>query len=122
MSQGAVGGLPIGGFGGGGAGVSAGGQGNGEATGQLGAAGAACGELTALDACFDTFCQAKGAGTPFCACFVRGYDLSEPPNCECISLNTAAFCQQAEASGLDGSNLDCDAATAAVALQCVAAQ
>jgi hypothetical protein len=144
MSPGAIGGAPIGGFGGasanggGEAGVSAGGKGSagngsgaaagsveGGASGEFGAAGAAgttCGELTALDACFNTFCQANGAGTPFCACFTRGYDLSPAPDCDCIALDSIAFCQQAEANGLDGANLNCASATAAVALQCVAAQ
>lgn len=79
-------------------------------------------QLTALEACFSTFCQANGAGTPFCACFTRGYDLSPAPDCDCIALDSIAFCQQAEANGLDGANLNCASATAAVALQCVAAQ
>ena len=139
-SSAASSGVLSGGFGGavakgGGGGVSTGGTGTagnggaeagassaaGGASGGVGTAGAAgttCGQLTALDACFAAFCKASGAGTPFCTCFAKGYDLAPAPDCACIPLNSAAFCQQAEANGLDGSHLDCTAATTAVASQC----
>ncbi|HWZ91712.1 MAG TPA: hypothetical protein VNW92_22775 [Polyangiaceae bacterium] len=86
-----------------------------------------CGQLTALQDCLGAFCKADGAGSPFCTCFMRGYDLSPPgdnsnPGCLCIPFNSAAFCQQAADNGLDGSDLDCSAATASVATQCVGVQ
>jgi hypothetical protein len=81
-----------------------------------------CGQLTALQTCFGTFCTADGVGTPFCNCFTKGYDLSAPPDCTCITIDGAAFCQQAADNGLDGSNLDCSAATSSVATQCVDVQ
>jgi hypothetical protein len=88
-----------------------------------GASGATtCGQLTALQACFGTFCAADGAGTPFCSCFTKGFDLGAPPDCGCVTLNAAAFCQQAADNGLDGSNLDCSSATGSVATQCVDVQ
>jgi hypothetical protein len=89
-----------------------------------GSAGAptTCGQLTALQACMTAFCKADGAGTPFCTCFTRGYDLGAAPTCGCISFDSAAFCQQAKDNGLDGSSLDCSAATSAIATQCVGVQ
>jgi hypothetical protein len=81
-----------------------------------------CGQLTALQTCFGTFCAADGAGTPFCNCFTKGFDLGAPPDCGCVTLNAAAFCQQAADNGLDGSNLDCSSATGSVATQCVDVQ
>jgi hypothetical protein len=81
-----------------------------------------CGQLSAVQACFSTFCAADGAGTPFCACFTKGYDLGAEPNCGCVTLDAAAFCAQAAANGLDGSSLDCSAATGAIATQCVDVQ
>jgi hypothetical protein len=81
-----------------------------------------CGQLSAVQACFSTFCAADGLGTPFCTCFSKGFDLGAPPDCGCITLDAAAFCAQAAANGLDGSSLDCSAATGAVATQCVDVQ
>ena len=97
-------------------------SGSGGAGAGAGAATATCDPLTALQTCFSAFCKAGGAGTPFCTCFVRGYDLGAAPACECVTFNATAFCQQAEANGLIGSDLDCPAATSAVATQCVGAQ
>ena len=89
-----------------------------------GSAGAptTCDQLTALQACFTAFCQADGAGSPFCTCFKRGYDLGAAPGCLCVPFNATAFCQQAAASGVDSSSLDCSAATSSVATQCVGVQ
>jgi hypothetical protein len=95
----------------------------GASAGSAGDAGVTtCGQLTALQTCFAAFCAADGAGTPFCTCYTRGYDLGAEPTCGCITLNAAAFCQEAEANGLDGSQVDCSASTSAVATQCVDVQ
>jgi hypothetical protein len=108
----------------GGAGGTSGAGGSSDCTSSAGSAGAAAtrNQLTALQTCFSAFCQADGAGSPFCTCFKRGYDLGAPPDCQCVPFNSAAFCQQAAANGVDGSNLDCSAATSSVATQCVGVQ
>jgi hypothetical protein len=111
-----------------GAGGSGGGDGGCSTDTSTPDAATTCGQLTALQDCLGAFCKAAGAGTPFCTCFTRGYDLSGPgmdsshPGCLCIPFNAAAFCQQAADNGLDGSDLDCSVATASIATQCVGVQ
>jgi hypothetical protein len=71
-------------------------------------------QLTALEACFSTFCQANGAGTQFCTCFTRGYDLGPPPDCECISLGSLGKLARLEFPGcltLLAANRVCDERT-----------
>ncbi len=95
-----------------------------------GSAGAAptCGELTAVQTCFNTFCKADGAGSPFCNCWLKGYDLSPPTTdsdgneagCACITFDTAAFCTAN--AGVDPSTFDCSSASGQVATMCVSVQ
>jgi hypothetical protein len=98
--------------------------------GSGGAAATTCGQLSALQACFTTFCASDGDGdgTPFCSCFAHGFDLSGPSSgadssgCLCISIDSTAFCAQAAANGLDGSSVDCTLATAPLVSMCVGVQ
>jgi hypothetical protein len=83
--------------------------------------GTACSALTAQRACLTSFCQT--ASNPFCTCYGRGYDLG--PSCTCTPITdaqSASFCQDAAAQGIDASNFDCSAQTSSVSSQCVGVQ
>jgi len=88
--------------------------------GSGGATVTSCAELTAFEACLSTFCKGSGAGSPFCTCFTRGFDLGA--SCTCVKFDTAAFCQNAQANGIDASSLDCSVVTSQVATMCVGVQ
>jgi hypothetical protein len=88
--------------------------------GTAGAAPTTCDYLTALEACYATFCQADGAGSPFCSCYTQKLALAD--DCTCTTIKAASVCQQALNNGLDGTSVDCTAQTAAVATQCVPVQ
>ncbi len=92
---------------------------------------ATCDQLTALNACLSAFCKADGAGTPFCGCFLKGYDLSPAggtPDCACIAFDTpgafspSAYCAQAAAVGAMPSDIDCAATTSPLVSMCVGVQ
>ncbi|HEX3774574.1 MAG TPA: hypothetical protein VHV51_08930 [Polyangiaceae bacterium] len=116
---------------GGTAGTSAGSGGTNctDSSASAGTAGATtCSALTGLNACFSAFCQADGAGTPFCGCFSKGFDLGAPETdpttgattCPCTPVDPAAFC--AAYAGVDGASVDCSAADSVVASMCVGVQ
>jgi hypothetical protein len=86
--------------------------------GTAGSSSTTCDQLTALQACFTSFCQS--ADNPFCTCFKRGYDLGS--DCSCTTFDAAAYCQQAADNGLDASAYDCSAATGSVGSLCVVVQ
>ena len=84
--------------------------------------------LTALNACLSAFCKADGAQTPFCSCYLKGYDLRAAPKCDCAAFNTpetfspANYCAQAEAVGASPSDLDCAATTSPLTSMCIGVQ
>jgi len=89
-----------------------------------------CAAWTALQSCLTTFCKSDGVATPFCNCFLKGYDLSPPATdtsgnetgCACVKFDPAPYCAMAIASGNDGSATDCSAASGQVATMCVGVQ
>lgn len=93
--------------------ASAGGSGD---AGASGYDGDTCGLLTALKKCMTAYCAT--ASNPFCNCYKRGYDLTTS-GCVCIDFDAKKFCDQAEASGNDGSGYDCAAASSGVSTYCV---
>ena len=88
-----------------------------------------CPLLTATKACLTTFCKSDGADTPFCNCFLKGYDLSAPntdtngneTGCACVAPDDAAFCAN-PANDPDSSTVDCSVASGSVASMCVGVQ
>ena len=102
----------------------------GNASGGSGGSSATCTAWTAYQACLSTFCKTDGVGTPFCNCFLKGYDLSPPvtdtngneSGCACVAANPADFCMRTQAQGIDGSSVDCSAASGQVASLCVGVQ
>ena len=78
-----------------------------------------CAQLTALRTCMDSFCAT--ADNPFCTCYKRGYDIRSD-TCKCSEFNAAAFCRQAELSGVDPTKFDCPASSGAVATVCIGVQ
>jgi hypothetical protein len=79
-----------------------------------------CDQLTALQTCMTAFC--KTTDNPFCSCYEKGFDLGPSPGCACVDFDAAEYCKEAAANGVDAANLDCSAATSAVATQCVNVQ
>jgi hypothetical protein len=82
-----------------------------------------CSALSAQRDCFTNFCKTADLGNPFCTCYGRGYDLGS--NCACTPITdaqSASYCENAAAQGIDASNFDCSAESSAVASRCVGVQ
>jgi hypothetical protein len=89
------------------------------AAGTAGSSSVTCDQLTALRACLDSFCQPADKN-PFCTCYTRGDDIGS--DCTCTTFDSASYCQQAAANGVDAESLDCSAASSSVATLCVGVQ
>lgn len=113
----------------GGSGGSAGAGGS-SCTGESANAGSGgsttCAALTATKSCLTAFCKSDGAGTPFCNCFLKGYDLSAPntdtngneTGCACVAFNDAKLCATF-ADPDAGDTVDCSVVDGQVASMCV---
>lgn len=84
-----------------------------------------CAALTATKACLTTFCKSDGASTPFCNCYLKGFDLSAPntdangneTGCACITFDDAKLC--AAFPDPDASDVDCSVVSGQVSSMCV---
>jgi len=74
--------------------------------------------LATIDACYKAFCAADGAGSPFCMCWTKNYDL-DSKNCVCIAPTKASVCDGLDLSNFQPSDYNCSAATGSVATLCV---